>query len=104
MTSIQVVDRGIFLGLLLYALSSSISIAGSSIGIVVAGLMAVIRYIKQPIPIEIPKRMFMVIAVFMLTMGLSAIFAPIKEAGFIRLGSYIFHMLLQLELYRPVHA
>lgn len=85
-------DGGIFGGLMVYALFSSISIAGANIGIAIASLFALIRCVKQPVKVSVDKGLFISISIFLCTMLIAAIMAPSPEKGLLRLGTFIYRM------------
>lgn len=92
MNLISKIDTSIYYLLLLYALASSISIAAANIAISLASLLAVIRYIKEPITVNLDKGLIRAIGVFLLAVLLSAIFAVQPADGMNRLWTYIYRM------------
>lgn len=90
--TIKLLDKGIWLGLCLYALSSSTSIAVANIGISLASLFALLRNLKQPLSINLDKGLGSVLFLFLSTMLLSAIFSPEPDVGLLRLWAYIYRM------------
>jgi len=89
---ISKMDTSIYYLLLLYALVSSVSIAAANIAISLASLLAVARYIKEPITAKLDKGLLRAIGVFLLVVLLSAIFADTPIDAINRLWTYIYRM------------
>ncbi|HEX2954931.1 MAG TPA: O-antigen ligase [Bacillota bacterium] len=86
-------EKTVFVFLLLYALFSSISIAGSNMSVSIATLFAMICFIRRPFKIQIEKRFIVVIGVFFLTLLVSSIFAYKPSVGIKTIWKHFCHML-----------
>ncbi|MGI6092252.1 MAG: O-antigen ligase family protein [Negativicutes bacterium] len=91
--TIAVLDKFIYYCLLLYALLSSITIAGTNIAISMAALAAIIRYFREPITINLDQRLVKAIFVFLSAALLSAIFAYYPLDGIKTTANYLYRML-----------
>ena len=88
--SVKMLDNAIFYCLMLYALASCLSIAGTNIAVVLASLLAIIRYIKEPVRLRLDRRLVCVMAFFGFTIFISAIFAYDHDIAFSKLWAYIY--------------
>lgn len=88
--SVKMLDNAIFYCLMLYALASCLSIAGTNIAVVLASLLAIIRYIKEPVRLRLDRRLVYVMAFFGFTIFISAIFAYDHDIAFSKLWAYIY--------------
>lgn len=93
MNSVLKMDKIIYYLLLLYALVSSISIAGANIVISLATAVAIVRYSKERIISSFDKGLLKALAIFLGAMLLSAIFAYKPSSGLERVATYFYRML-----------
>lgn len=91
--SIVAIDRSIYYCLLLYALLSSITIAGTNIAISLAAVLAIIRYYKEPIKVNFDKGLKKAIIFFFAASVLSAIFAYYPLTALNKTANYLYRML-----------
>ena len=92
MTGSHALDKSIYYLLMLYAFSSTISIAASNISISLALCLLLFRYYRKPFAIEFPKGLAIVIGLFFATALVSAIFAYQPLVAFERVWAYLFRM------------
>jgi len=75
MNYIYKLDTAIYYILLVYALSSSISIGGASITMYLALLLAIIRYIKEPFTMNLDVGLIKAIGIFIIAISVSSMFS-----------------------------
>ena len=92
MINIFLMDKAIFYLLICYAVLSCITIAGTSIILALAFVLAVIRYIKQPIKPVLNRSLIAAIAVFFCTALLSALTAYEPITSLKQLWKYFYRM------------
>lgn len=90
---VAALDQFVYYCLLLYALLSSITIAGTNIAISLAAVAALIRYYKEPFEINLDKGLLKAIFLFLTAALLSAIFAYYPLIGLNKTANYLYRML-----------
>ena len=91
-TSIYYLDKIIYTLILMYALSSSISRGGVNVAVSLVLLMAIIRYIIQPLPINVDKGFLRAVIFFLITMLFSTFFSQNIVESFTALGGIIYRL------------
>lgn len=91
--SVAALDKYVYYCLLLYALLSSITIAGTNIAISLAAVGAMIRYYKEPLKLKLDKGLGQAILFFLGAMLLSALFANYSITGLNNTANYLYRML-----------
>lgn len=92
MTDSHALDKSIYFFLMLYAFSSTISIAASNISVSLALCLLLVRYYKKPFTIEFPKGLAIVIGLFIATALVSSLFAYQPLVAVERVWAYLFRM------------
>ena len=85
-------DKLIYYLLLVYALSSSISIAMANIAISLASLVAIARVLKEPLQISLDKNILKVIGIFFVVGCISSLVSPSPIEGLKTLWGYFYRM------------
>ncbi|CVK19944.1 O-antigen ligase family protein [Sporomusa sphaeroides] len=92
MSNIAFLDKAIFYMLTCYALFSCISIAGTSIALSLAVILAVIRLVKQPEKPDMDRGLVQALLFFFLTLLISALAAYDSATGFAQVWKYFYRM------------
>lgn len=83
-------DKAIFYMLLFFAFTSSISIAGGNIAIILASILGVVRYCISPIKPNWDRGIILAIIIFLFSVLLSSIFAHDSLISLNRLWTYFY--------------
>lgn len=98
--AIDWLNQGIWMSLCLYALSSTISIAAANVAMSLAGLLAIIRCIKEPVKMKLDKGLLIVISVFFLSLLVSLIPSAEPWEGIQLILNYLYRL---FPLFLVVH-